>query len=188
MRNLSGQIPTAEELIDFLREFEKHDDRALALVLTAMVDVHLEDSMKECFVKMGKDKASEIFRDRGAPLGSFSAKIIMGQALGMYNGTFRGNLDRLRIIRNHFAHCAVPTSFKDSEVVKECAKLTPHELHPDAASTTEPRTQFVQASMFILMHILNFQQARQMAKGLSPDTQVPTTFEERLRKLDTEQA
>jgi len=58
------------------------------------------------------------------PLNSFSSKIIVGYALGIYDEGMRNDLNIVRNIRNVFAHSKRLIQFDHPLIVKELAKAT----------------------------------------------------------------
>lgn len=61
-------------------------------------------------IEMDKNKAD----------GSFSARIKVGRALGLYGPLLEKKLNRIREIRNQFAHALVPLDFSHELVAREC--------------------------------------------------------------------
>jgi len=104
LRDLSKEMPNAEELYDIVSSIDATDARACALVLAAVVDGLLEKAIRINFVNLDDAKLNGIFRDVTAPLQSLSAKIILAHALGIIDDHFKSQLDIFRAIRNAFAH------------------------------------------------------------------------------------
>lgn len=69
-----------------------------------------------------KIAAERLFEDR-SPLNSFSAKIAMAHALGLYGNETRRNLDILREIRNIFAHDVTLLTFESPGIAQACQEL-----------------------------------------------------------------
>ncbi|RYD65041.1 MAG: hypothetical protein EOP84_32230 [Verrucomicrobiaceae bacterium] len=60
----------------------------------------------------------DLFHDKGAPLSTFSNKIIMGRALRLFGENDQSDLDAIRSIRNQFAHAMLPLTFDDAYIVE----------------------------------------------------------------------
>jgi hypothetical protein len=56
----------------------------------------------------------------GQAIQGFYGKILVGHALGIYNTAFFEDLDRIRRIRNVFAHARMPLSFKSKSLRTVC--------------------------------------------------------------------
>lgn len=126
------------------------DDRGLAILETADLDRILERALVSKLVALNTDQFRELFGSDAAPLGTLSAKTKIGWAMGLFGTTTRNELDRIRHIRNVFAHAAKPIYFSEPAIKEQCAKLvTPGRIarpkdfkSDDAWPPTEPRIQF----------------------------------------------
>ena len=58
--------------------------------------------------------------DRPGAINGFYGKIILGHALGAYTKAFKDDLDRVRHIRDAFAHAKGEISFQTKEVADVC--------------------------------------------------------------------
>lgn len=99
------------------------DDRALAIVDAASLERSMEILIQEKMRPLGKTEFSRLFVDGGAPLVSLSSKIVVGYALELFGARTRDELNRIRKIRNQFAHAAGLISFDTKSVKSECEKL-----------------------------------------------------------------
>jgi hypothetical protein len=76
-------------------------------------------------------------------LATFSAKIQFGYALSIYDAHFTGELDRIREIRNAFAHARKPLRFKRKAVSDVCKSLRlPVRYPPDNGKPRTAREKF----------------------------------------------
>jgi hypothetical protein len=78
------------------------DERGLILALAAFAEEALGDLIK-AFMIPGSP-AKQLLEGGNAPLGTFSARIKMAHSLGLVTKRQYADLDRLRRIRNAFAH------------------------------------------------------------------------------------
>lgn len=120
-------------------------DRAAGIVAAALLEARLEAALRgvlrDGLTGNGKDATvqNEMFRTSG-PLGTFSAKIKLGFMLGLYGDTGRRNLERLKAIRNRFAHELGASSFADPEVRGLCVGLSGFERHFFEYGAQDPET------------------------------------------------
>ena len=97
------------------------DERGLVLSLAAFAEEALGDLIK-AFLIPG-DPAKQLLEGFNAPLGTFSARIKMAYSLGLVTRRQHEDLDRLRRIRNEFAHSWEPMSFNDQKVASHISAL-----------------------------------------------------------------
>lgn len=98
-------------------------DRSSALIGCAMVDATLVMALRSRFVKMTEDEFESLFYSQTAPLSSFSARIKVGRAIGIYGSKLHNMMDVIRRVRNAFAHSLRPIRFTEPLVAKECSAL-----------------------------------------------------------------
>jgi hypothetical protein len=158
LHDLSRLLPTANELEDIITKIDEAEPRAAALVLSSLVDGLLEIAIDLNFIALGKDKHVAIFRDRAAPLSSFSAKIIIAHAMGIIDSEFASQLDKLRTIRNAFAHAVKQIDFDNEAVAAGCQKLSPQRLMKATyqPETDSPRERFTVVGTFAARHLIEY--------------------------------
>ena len=105
-------------LNDIMREL---DERGLVLTLAAFAEEALGELLRQ-FMLPG-DAADALISGFNAPLGTLSARIKAAFALGLITERQQENLDRLRRIRNEFAHSWEPISFDHQAVASHIAAL-----------------------------------------------------------------
>jgi hypothetical protein len=96
-------------------------DRAAAVLGGSFVDVMLEDVLKASMVD--DPKVAELFKGY-SPLATSSAKTNIAHAIGLLPQNMRGDLDKIRRIRNHFAHHPDATSFDVAPARDICSTLS----------------------------------------------------------------
>jgi hypothetical protein len=129
-----SQRPIVEEL-------EQQTDRGAAIIGAALVENLLRRAL-ESRMRLGtpleKRTARGLFGTMG-PLSSFSAKIDLGLLLGLYPEDVRGDLHRIRDVRNQFAHDEAPRDFVYPKIAEHCAKFwLPHHLFIVATTGGSP--------------------------------------------------
>jgi len=116
-----------EETHPHLREFKKfldasaqESDRGLALICAAMLDDLLEKLIRAFLLDAAETE--RLLEGFNAPLGTLAARALAGLALGVLSqGEYR-ECDRLRKIRNVFAH-NIHASYNDQNIKDLCANL-----------------------------------------------------------------
>jgi DNA-binding MltR family transcriptional regulator len=117
------RIPsTAEELEGSSKEFfvsvREESDRGCVLVAAAFLDEALEAILRSHMSQethVVRDIVGRLFRPDG-PLGTFSAKISLCRALQLIDQQDYEDLDRIRGLRNHFAHSHNTAAFAEQHV------------------------------------------------------------------------
>lgn len=102
------------------------DERALILSLAAFAEEALRDLIQAYL--MPGESAEKLLGGFNAPLGTFSARIRMADALGLLTRHQANDFDRLRKIRNEFAHNWLPVSFTDQNIATHIRALNFHSL------------------------------------------------------------
>jgi DNA-binding MltR family transcriptional regulator len=102
------------------------NDRARIILATAILDQHLQTALLSHFPIIdtdSKNEMSELFEGDAAPLSSFSSRIRIAYALGIFGRRTKRDLERIKLIRNACAHSRLPVHFNDPAIADECAKL-----------------------------------------------------------------
>lgn len=96
-------------------------DQAAALTLATMVERSLELAIASRLIKLSRRRFNDMFVH--GPMRDFEAKIRMGEALNLYDRAIKDDLNRIREIRNVFAHAVHPVKFTSARLRKHCSKL-----------------------------------------------------------------
>jgi hypothetical protein len=128
------------------QEFDHATDRAVAVLGASYVEEALLDAL---LVRLGIDDniAVERLLENGAPLSTFSNKISLAEAVHLIGPRTKGDLDRIRRVRNECAHSVNPISFTDQRLKDLIAALTPRALplygsRPELPDASDPRSRF----------------------------------------------
>jgi hypothetical protein len=148
LRGLSRQEASIEDMQEFQRQVRlESNDRGATLLVTANCDLALTQAVYRV-LKVPDDLRRRLEED-GGPLNSFSQKILMGRALGIYGEVMHHNLDLLRHMRNAFAHSHVPITFETPLIAEAIADFKVQTLLPpynlgagDKPYTDEPKARF----------------------------------------------
>lgn len=139
-------------------ELDEMNDRAAALILAALLDNFLEMAIEVNFVSLSYAQRAAIFRSSEAPMSSFSAKIAIAHALGVYGDEIKRQIDRVRTIRNAFAHAVLHISFDEPIVLEECKKLDPQALTEMEYRSEKgtPKERFLATGQMLAVHLQKY--------------------------------
>lgn len=142
---LSRQNPTIAEIFHMSSpEFRKSlDDRSVALIYAAQIERSLEKIITHMLAT--KDELKELFGDSG-PLGTFSAKTQIAYAMGIFGKRTKKELDRIRSVRNVFAHAVRPLSFETEQIKSTCENLN---RNFPGSNPKSPRDKYIQSTTYL---------------------------------------
>lgn len=120
MRPFEETHPHLREFKKFLDASNAESERGLALICAAMLDDLLEKSVRAFLLDHAE--ASKLLDGFNAPLGTLAARSLAAFALGVVSEDEYRECERLRKIRNIFAH-NIHASFNDQNVKDLCADL-----------------------------------------------------------------
>lgn len=118
LRELSKRFPSPPELSRTFELLRDDTDRSVAIVAASIADNVLERLLIRHMKQRGGDLLGFLFGMRG-PLGDFHSKILIAEAFGAVSPVMAQELNRIRAIRNVFAHATTPVSFKTPEIAEE---------------------------------------------------------------------
>ena len=109
-----------------VRELEALPDRAAAIVgatiLESRLEARLRKELADFTIKEKLTMHDRMFKSSG-PLSAFSAQINLGFMLRLYDESAWRDMDRIRNIRNDFAHVTEIGSFNERSVADRCANF-----------------------------------------------------------------
>jgi Transcriptional regulator len=111
----------ADQLAEFLNEFQRETDRAAAVLAAAYLDSRLEALLRAKFVAVPKF-VEELLTGQGG-LSSFSARISVVYAVGLISLRAAEDLHIVRRIRNDFAHKLHGLSFNTPQIASYVSKF-----------------------------------------------------------------
>ena len=117
---------TTQEVADAVSALAKlKDDRSVAIMGAALAEYQLGRAILNRLVEMKPDEQDSLLDNHGhGALASFSAKIWMGFAIGLYDADERSDLLKIKSVRNRFAHTDIDLQFDDPEISKLCGGLS----------------------------------------------------------------
>lgn len=100
---MSKNIEDFEGISRFYKKVVNEKERGVIISAGSLLEALLEKLLQKVMTNKVRQKEDELFR-KGAPLGSFAAKINLGYRLGLFDDKFMTILHRYKKIRNEFAH------------------------------------------------------------------------------------
>lgn len=149
---LSKELPTEHDLTSFSMLLSAESDRGSAIMSSAFVEQTLWAMLNSFLVDEGETVRKEWFEGATAPFGSFSAKIALGFALGIYGPETKLKLDIIRNIRNVFAHRSLPLDFKHPTIMAECRRFSEKDFLPE--SDDPARTRYCAICLSLGRHFI----------------------------------
>lgn len=104
-----------------LQSLQNDSDRAVAIVAASLVETRLEEAILS-YLQRDDKIVQDLFRSSG-PLGSFSAKIRIAYLMGITSKVLMHELERMKNIRNKFAHNLSAMSFDETAIADQCKNL-----------------------------------------------------------------
>ena len=143
--------PHLKAFFEFLDDFNKETERGAAMASVAYIDDLMRDILDAFLVPNEGKKA--LLRGFNAPLGTLSARSAACFAMGLITDKEKSECDRLRDIRNLFAH-RVKVSFSDQKLRDLCANLT-MSAKDYGDVRVDPRGQFTTSAVAMILNLTN---------------------------------
>ena len=156
LKQLAAQIPEDRITRVLMQALESHPspmgDRSIAIIGSALVEKALEVSI---LARLGPFVTPEVRKgifdhNSNGPLADFSARIKMAHAMDIVGKKTTADLNRIRTIRNAFAHTVQLLDFDGPEVAELCRDLEIFEtltLLGGWEENTAPRTMYVRVTL-----------------------------------------
>ncbi|MGY1426139.1 hypothetical protein [Lysobacter sp. A289] len=120
-RHPEGRLVSQDPTVNtFLSEFQQETDRAAAVLGPAMLDQLLKDLLDATFTSA---EVAKKLTGKMMPIGTFSARITLAQAIGIISVSEAKDLHRMRDIRNAFAHQLHGLSFETTSIRDSCGNF-----------------------------------------------------------------
>jgi hypothetical protein len=117
---LTKGAPQEEHLLEIEAQANaENNDRGAAILAATNLENALSYAI-EAKLKPSESQYDELF-GMGGPVGTFSNKIILAHALGLFGPDTRHNLELVRSIRNTFAHARIPVVFETEAIKQGCS-------------------------------------------------------------------
>ena len=142
--------PTIETITAAMAELETDGPRGTIVLGVALIEGVLRDAVLYHMVTL-TDKERDQLLGGYAPLSSFSALTKVAYAFRIIGPKTRDDLDRLRRLRNGFAHSQLVLSFETPELIDEISKLNClSQLHEEGTI----RILFRTAVRILMVHLI----------------------------------
>ncbi len=127
-----------KNLIDAIQRQDQMTHSGVVIAATAIIDNQLERSLKRAMRPMSKSMYEKLF---GAfrPLNTFSSKIAMAYALSIINRDVYNELEKIRKIRNEFAHSSSVVHFGSTAIAPLFGRLK-----RSSSKSTKPARVFLE--------------------------------------------
>ena len=147
LKELRKKETTAQEFQAIVDEmFSVKDDRGVALMAGGLVEAALDRFLRASV----RGSTSKIF-GRGGPLDTFAKQIMAAYSFGLIDKEVRDDLDRLREIRNTFAHTRAVISFSTQAISEACLGFKAKaQLAGAEFDSGHPRSRYLGVSMSLL--------------------------------------
>lgn len=145
-----------DTLSAILSEIASENDRVAAISSAAFIEFSLQQFLEAAWPPISNTTRNRLFEGRNAPLASFSAKIEMGLAIGLYGPVVRSDLDKVRLIRNRFAHSMRPLDFDDAKISAHVGNFQIGQSATLAANAKHSanRRRFTMVTRWLLINLL----------------------------------
>jgi hypothetical protein len=150
-RSLDETHPHLKEFLSYLPVVSAESARGEVLISVSYLDELLRRTLMAFFVE--QKKHSELLDGANAPLGSFSSRIGVCEALGLISDREARELHRMRKIRNRFSH-EVYVSFEDQQI-KDWCKALDYKAPDYGDVVVPPRGQFGSATHSLILNLVN---------------------------------
>jgi DNA-binding MltR family transcriptional regulator len=133
-------------------ELQAGTDRAAAILGGVFLDEHLRRLISN-FVVDEKEILDGLFEVE-QPIATFSSRIKMSYTLGLINKQVYGDLNKIRNIRNVFAHALHGVSFDHDNIREWCKDLEmPKQLIPAQYELYPPRMLYISGVLFVASYL-----------------------------------
>ncbi len=119
LRRLGKKSFSLGDPLHIMREMNQASDRALAIGCAALIEDVLKSKIIRHMHHIKKNDIKSLF-GVNAPLGTFSAKILIGSTMRIFGPEIKADLRMVREIRNVFAHSIDGLSFDTQEISEAC--------------------------------------------------------------------
>jgi hypothetical protein len=157
IKELQKEIPSIRDVGQRLAMALRAEDYKADMLSANLLEYMLKKAIITKFIPLGNDPLESIFSDGGnGPLSTFSAKIKLAYALGIVSAETRLQIERVKEIRNHFAHHKDKVSFKDPSVISVCGFFKQRKGLPLKESILTmkmptPKVMYVQTCFFVAL-------------------------------------
>jgi mannitol operon repressor len=148
---VSETHPHLKDFFKLLEVAREESDRGSVLIHASMLDDMLAQIVNAYLIS---DPETEALTDGfNAPIGTFSARILMAFSLGTISKEEYRELNLIRKVRNDFAH-SIEASFADARIAARCYELT-FAAMPYGEVKVNARGRFITAASALILTLVN---------------------------------
>ncbi len=142
----------------FLEATKGETERGRALVAASLIEEMLNEILRGFL--MDNKGTKQLLEEHNAPISSFASKIALCRALGLVTSEEFDDMERVRKIRNSFAH-NVMCSFEEPKIfeIAKAMKLGMEELDKlpkgDKGRVDEPKGRYSMVTTAIVLELYN---------------------------------
>lgn len=140
------------DLAAFLGEMQLETDRGLPLVVAALIDEKLRETLQSFFCDV-RSPVERLLTERNAPLGTLAARADACLALGLIEASEHETIGLIRKIRNEFAHARHGLTFLDQKIDGLCGTLKVEVPGGAELGPNQARTRFTYAAMDLVLRL-----------------------------------
>jgi hypothetical protein len=124
------ELPSTEEIKAVFDELSKQTDRGAGIIAASVVEELLAVLIQARLLPLNSETRQSLFERPNAPLSTFSAKIHLGLALGLYSDVGAKRLHMMREVRNRFAHRIKALTFEHPDIIEVMGGIILKDLSP----------------------------------------------------------
>lgn len=122
LKRLLNQPITANAPEDHIKHLMGESDRATIILHGALLEEMIVSRLSDLMPSINGEERQRLFNYEG-PLGSFSNRIRMAQALGIFDRATKKKCEIIKELRNTCAHCHSQVTFQTPEIQGAIAAL-----------------------------------------------------------------
>jgi len=145
-------LEAKDAIATYVNNLWNENDRGVIILNGSAIEEILEDQIRRLMPQLNSDERSYLF-DFNGPIGTFSSKIRMANALGIISRQIYRKIDLVREMRNTCAHARQPISFQ-AEPIFDAVVCLVHDLRftlPKPDDNDGIRKTFMVACLFLMM-------------------------------------
>jgi DNA-binding MltR family transcriptional regulator len=146
-------MESTNKLLSNVERAVKQSQTAAVLVLASQLDNLLQHCLLRLMRDLSETKKEELFEGTG-PLSTFSAKIRLAYAFRILDAKTVVTADRIRKIRNCFAHSENEITFDNEKVAKLAKELPGAKDHAKLKDAFAPAVQKLSREIVLALHNL----------------------------------
>lgn len=164
-------LTQGDDISGFAEELQSGTDRATAILGGVFLDELLQVVLKNFMIDENAI-VDELFKPE-KPLSTFSARTRTAYGLGLIHKEAYDDINKIRTIRNVFAHALHGIDFSQSDLNQWCNDLSiTQRLMPAAAQPYTARTLYINAVIFTAMYLREIAQQVKSIQRKTPKTKL----------------